>query len=79
MSKRLSFSQQQQFHLLIDFRDDERSITVLPGGTGKFLLLDQGEVLGELDFDQHFNCISNTSGLSPAVHAQLSSGIKNHY
>jgi hypothetical protein len=79
MSKRLSFSQQQQFHLLIDFRDDERSITVLPGGTGRFLLLDQGEVLGELVFDRHFNRISDTSDVSLDVHAQLDSAIKNHY
>ena len=79
MSEKSNFSPQQQFHLLIDFKDDKRCITVLPGRGGQFRLLDQGAVLGELGFDKDFNCISGTSDLSLDVYDQLGSGIKNHY
>lgn len=79
MLKKTNFSSQQQFHLLIDFNNDERCITVLPGRNGQFRLLDQGTVLGDLGFDQNFDCISDTSDLGAAIHNQLGLGIKNHY
>ena len=74
-----SFSRQQQFHLLINFNDDERSITVLPDKKGQFLILDQGTVLGKFDFNKRFNAVLEHYKLSADILVQLINGIKVHY
>ena len=79
MFKKSSFSLQQQFHLLINFDDDERSITVLPNKKGQFLILDQGTVLGKFDFDKHFNAVLEHYRLSADILKQLINGIRIHY
>jgi hypothetical protein len=73
------FSRQQQFHLLINFNDDERSITVLPDKAGQFLILDQGTVLGKFDFNKRFNAVLEHYKLSADILVQLINGIKIHY
>ena len=79
MFKKSSFSLQQQFHLLINFNDDERSITVVPDKKGQFLILDQGTVLGKFDFDKHFNAVLEQYRLSADILKQLINGIRIHY
>lgn len=79
MMSRSEFLPQQQFHLLIDFKNDERSVAVLPNDEGKFLVVDQGEVLGQLDFDKQLNCVSAQCELDANIVAQLNSGIRSHY
>lgn len=79
MMTRSEFLPQQQFHLLIDFKNDERSVAVLPDDKGRFLVVDQGEVLGELDFDKQLNCVSAQCELDANIVAQLNSGIRSHY
>jgi len=80
MLPRTSFKPQHQFHLLINFKkEDERSIAVLPNESGQFLVVDQGRVLGELDYDKHFNCVSERCELDARILAQIKSGIREHY
>lgn len=80
MFKKSNFSRQQQFHLLINFdNDDERSITVLPNKKGQFLILDQGTVLGKFDFDRHFNAVLEHHRPSGDILKQLINGIRIHY
>ncbi|MGN6638562.1 MAG: hypothetical protein ACTHJ8_06595 [Mucilaginibacter sp.] len=79
MKPRSSFFPQRQFHLLINFKDDERSVAVLPDEAGKFLVVDQGQVLGELDFDKQLNCVSSHCQLDEHILMQLNNGIRNHY
>ncbi|HVS93529.1 MAG TPA: hypothetical protein VHE59_15925 [Mucilaginibacter sp.] len=80
MLPRSEFLPQQQFHLLIDFANDERSVAVLPNGNnGAFLVVDQGEILGQLDFDKQLNCVSAQCEVDPGILAQLDTGIRNHY
>lgn len=79
MVQRSAFYPERQFHLLINFKDDERSLAVLPGETGKFLVVDQGKVLGQLGFDKHLNCVSCECELDDTILRQLRKGIKNHY
>lgn len=78
MPVRSSFSQQKQFHLLVDIRGADHHMTVLPGGNGRFLVIDKGKILGEIGFDEHFHCISNQTNLSNIVMDQINAGIKNH-
>jgi hypothetical protein len=78
MFKKSNFSRQQQFHLLINFNEDERSITVLPDKKGQFLILDQGTVLGRFDFDRRFNSVIEHYKLSADILKQLINGIKFH-
>ena len=79
MLPRTAFNPQHQFHLLINFKDDERSIAVLPNEAGKFLVVDQGRVLGELDYDKQLNCVSAQCELDAHILAQLNNGIRDHY
>jgi len=79
MIQRTAFYPERQFHLLINFNDDERSLAVLPDNAGKFLVVDQGKVLGQLGFDKHLNCVSCDCELDDRIIHQLHVGIKNHY
>ena len=79
MLRASKFLPQRQFHLLINFNNDERSVAVLPDETGKFLVVDQGRVLGELDYDKQLNCVSAKCELDKYILAQLNKGIRNHY
>lgn len=79
MIQRSAFHPEHQFHILINFNNDEHSVAVLPDETGKFLVVDQGEVLGQLAFDKQLNCVSSQCELDTAILAQLNKGIKNHY
>lgn len=78
MIQRAAFYPERQFHLLINFNDDERSLAVLPDNEGKFLVVDQGKVLGQLGFDKHLNCVSCDCELDERIIHQLHAGIKNH-
>ena len=73
------FLPQHQFHILINFKDDERSVAVLPNEAGKFLVVDQGKVLGQLYFDKQLNCVSAHCELDATILAQLNKEIRNHY
>lgn len=79
MRQQSGFLPEHQFHVLINFKDDERSLAVLPDEKGKFLVVDQGKVLGQLGFDKHLNCVSCHCELEATVLSQLNSEIKNHY
>ncbi|MGZ3751851.1 MAG: hypothetical protein ACXVB0_16340 [Mucilaginibacter sp.] len=79
MKQQSAFYPEHQFHVLINFDDDERSVAVLPDDAGKFLVVDQGKVLGQIDFDKHFNCVCAQCELEAAILAQLNKEIKDHY
>lgn len=79
MFQKSNYFLQQQFHLLINFNNDERSITVLPDELGQFLILDQGRVLGKFDFNKRFNAVFEHYKLSADILMQLINGIKFHY
>ncbi len=73
------FFPERQFHILINFHDDERSVAVLPNEAGKFLVVDQGKVLGQLDYDKQLNCVSAHCELDAAILSQLKKEIRNHF
>ena len=73
------FLPERQFHVLINFKDDERSVAVLPNEAGKFLVVDQGRVLGQLDYDKQLNCVAAQCELDSAILSQLKSEIRNHF
>jgi hypothetical protein len=79
MRQQTSFYPERQFHILVNFSNDERSLAVLPNDDGKFLVVDQGKVLGELGFDKHLNCVSCECELDDNILSQLNSEIRNHY
>jgi hypothetical protein len=79
MRQQSAFHPEQQFHILINFSNDERSVAVLPDETGKFLVVDQGKVLGELSFDKQLNCVSSECELDESILKQLHSEIRNHF
>lgn len=79
MLPRTKFYPQRQFHLLINFKNDERSVAVLPDDAGKFLVVDQGTVVGEFDYDKQLNCVSSHCHLDDNIIAQVKKGIRNHY
>jgi hypothetical protein len=71
-----AFSTRQQFHLLIDYQGTECAVTVLPGADRLFLVIGQGNILGERNYDERFNCIAH-AGFDPDEACQLSDGIKS--
>ena len=74
-----NFLPERQFHVLINFKDDERSVAVLPNEAGKFLVVDQGKVLGQLDYDKQLNCVSVQCELDSTILSQLKKEIRNHF
>lgn len=79
MMPRTKFLPERQFHILINFEDNERSVAVLPNEAGKFLVVDQGRVLGQLDYDKQLNCVSAQCELDATVLSQLKKEIRNHF
>ncbi len=79
MRQQSAFHPEQQFHVLINFNNDERSVAVLPDDAGEFLVVDQGKVLGQLGFDKQLNCVSCHCELDASILAQLHNGIKKHF
>ena len=79
MIQKSAFYPERQFHVLINFNDNERSLAVLPDDRGKFLLVDQGKVLGQLGFDKQLNCVSCECELDDMILRQIHKGIKNHF
>jgi hypothetical protein len=73
------FFPERQFHVLINFKDDERSVAVLPNEAGKFLVVDQGRILGQLDYDKQLNCVAAQCELDAAILSQLKKEIRNHF
>jgi len=71
-----AFSTRQQFHLLIDYQGIECPVTILPGADRLFLVINQGNILGELNYDEGFNCIAH-AGFDQDEACQLSDGIKS--
>ncbi|MFI5160790.1 MAG: hypothetical protein ACHQHN_05905 [Sphingobacteriales bacterium] len=73
------FFPERQFHVLINFKDDERSVAVLPNDAGNFLVVDQGIVLGQLDYDKQLNCVAAKCELDSTILSQLKRAIRNHF
>jgi len=74
-----AFYPQRQFHLLIKFNNDERSVAVLPGEKGDFLVVDQGKVLGQFGFDKQLNFVSCEGEADETILRQLAREIRNHF
>ena len=79
MLPRTKFYPQRQFHLLINFKNDERSVAVLPDDSGNFLVVDQGKILGQFDYDKQLNCVSAHCHLDENIIAQVKKGIRSHF
>ncbi|HEX3384831.1 MAG TPA: hypothetical protein VHS53_06575 [Mucilaginibacter sp.] len=79
MLPRTRFYPQRQFHLLINFKNDERSVAILPDDAGKFLVVDQGTVVGEFDYDKQLNCVSSHCHLDDNIISQVQRGIRSHF
>lgn len=78
MEQSTAFLPERQFHLLINFDKTDHNVAVLPDRSGKFLVVDQGKVLGQMDFDRNFNCIAYQSELDAVTIAELNLKIKEH-
>jgi len=81
MLQQIAFIPQHQFHVLINFKDDERIVAVLPNKeAGRFRVVDQGKVIAEVNFDRKKSNIVCCQGkLEDNIMAQLAHQIKNHY
>ncbi len=79
MDQQFAFLPEHQFHVLLKIDETEHPVTVLPDEKGKFLIVDQGQVLGQVDFDRQFNCIAARGAVDVAILAQLNRHIKDHY
>ena len=81
MLQQIAFIPQHQFHVLINFKDDERIVAVLPNReAGRFRVVDQGKVIAEVNFDrQRSNIVCCRGKLEDNIMAQLAHQIKNHY
>ena len=78
MLRKTAFDTRYQFHLLINFKQkDERSIAILPNRSGQFQVVDQGDILGELEYDQHYNCIASRCKIPQPILNQIKSGIRD--
>jgi len=79
MLQQIAFIPQRQFHVLINFKNDERVVAVLPNEAGKFRVVDQGKIIAEVNFDENRNVVCCQGKLEDKIMAQLAQHIKNHY
>jgi hypothetical protein len=79
MLQQTEFMPQRQFHVLISNADREHRLTVLPDQRGRFRVIEQGKVLGEVDFTPQHTCVRRKGRLKKSVVSQLENHIKNYY
>ena len=80
MLQQIAFIPQHQFHVLINFKDDERIVAVLPNEAGRFRVVDQGKIIAEVDLDDSkHNVVCCQGKLEDNVLAQLEHQIIHHY
>ena len=79
MAHSAAFKPEHQFHVLISLRGDDHCIAVLPNEAGEFLVVEQGNVLGLLQFNKKGNCISTHGHIEAEALLQLTDQIKDHY
>jgi hypothetical protein len=80
MLQQIAFIPQHQFHVLINFKNDERSVAVLPNEAGSFRVVDQGKIIAEVNFDKDRHSVVCCRGkLNHHVMSQLSNQIESHY
>jgi hypothetical protein len=79
MLQQIAFIPQHQFHVLINFKNDERAVAVLPNEAGRFRVVDQGKVIAEVNFDKNNSVTCCQGKLARGVITQLEHQIKSHY
>ncbi len=79
MLQEAGFIPQRQFHVLIGNADREHRLTVLPDQRGRFRVIEQGEVLGEVGFTAQHKCVRRKGRLKKSVVSQLENHLKNYY
>jgi hypothetical protein len=79
MSQQVGFMPQRQFHVLVNMANRQHNLTVLPGQAGNFRVIEQGKVLGEVDFTPQHKCIRRTGRLRKSMVNQLENHIRNYY
>jgi hypothetical protein len=79
MLQQIAFIPQHQFHVLINFKDDERIVAILPNEAGRFRVVDQGKIIAEVNFTKENDFVCYQGKLDDNIMAQLASQIKNYY
>jgi len=79
MLQQIAFMPQHQFHVLINFKNDERAVAVLPNEAGRFRVVDQGKVIAEVKLNEDKDFVCCRGKLKDSVMRQLANQIKNHY
>lgn len=83
MLPKAEFNPEYQFHVLLNFADDLRSVAVVPSlpgrPSGRFLVVDQGKVLGHLLITEKQACVCYKGNIAPSIVSQLEDEIKGHY
>jgi len=79
MLQQIAFIPQRQFHVLINFKDDERIVAILPNEAGRFRVVDQGKIIAEVNFKEERDFVCSLGNLDDNIMAQLEYQIKNHY
>lgn len=79
MLQQLGFMPQRQFHVLINLANKEHNLTVLPNAAGRFRVIEQGKVLGEVDFTPQRKCVCSKGRLKKSIITQLENHIRNYY
>jgi hypothetical protein len=79
MLQQAGFMPQRQFHVLVNSANKEQHLTVLPNHAGTFRVIEQGKVLGELDFTPQHKCVRSRGRLKKSVISQLENSIQNYY
>ncbi|MGF7037980.1 hypothetical protein [Mucilaginibacter lappiensis] len=79
MLQQIAFIPQRQFHVLINFKDDERIVAILPNEAGRFRVVDQGKIIAEVNFNEECDFVCSLGNLDDNIMAQLEYHIKNRY
>jgi len=79
MLRQIAFIPQHQFHVLVNFKGDERVLAVLPNEAGEFRVVDQGKIIAEVNVNKDNNVVCSQGKLEDNIMLQLEYYIKSHY
>ncbi|MDB5118001.1 MAG: hypothetical protein JWQ79_3493 [Mucilaginibacter sp.] len=79
MSQPSGFMPHRQIHVLVNMKNKDHNVTVLPGHEGNFRVIEQGEVLGEVNFTPQRKIICYKGRLKKALISQLEKHLSQYY
>ena len=79
MQQQPGFMPHRQIHVLVNLKNKDHNLTVLPDYAHNFKVIEQGEVLGEVNFTPQRKIVCYKGSLKKTIIDQLEKHLSNYY